>query len=58
MDPPQTFRFKVEPVDPAGFMDASALQGELNKHASMGWEFVCSVVLHSGEHLVFRRPQE
>lgn len=57
MAPSEYVRFKVEALDFAAFMNATSLQAELNKHAMQGWEFVGTVSLQSGEHLVFRRSE-
>ena len=61
MSLPENFRYMVEPQETAEYRDAATLQGELNRQAMLGWEFVGTVTLDvdngSGprEQLVFRR---
>jgi hypothetical protein len=58
---PENFRYKVEPLETAEYRDAANLRGELNRQATLGWEFVGTVTLDvdSGagprEQLVYRR---
>jgi hypothetical protein len=58
---PENFRYKVEPLETAEYRDSGALQGELNRQAMLGWEFVGTVTLDVDngagprEQLVYRR---
>ncbi len=58
---PENFRYKVKPLETAEYRDAATLQGELNRQATLGWEFVGTVTLDVDngagprEQLVYRR---
>ncbi len=61
MSLPENFRYKVEPLETAECRDSAAFQGELNRQAMLGWEFVGTVTLDvdneagQREQLVYRR---